>query len=436
MLKRFVFLMFVAAVLGPGAHCANAQKRTYERAPINYDDTPVHDAVAKLNARLADGKAKLAFDNEHGYLASVLRELDIPVSSQTLVFSKTSMQLHAISPRMPRAIYFNDDVYVGWCKLGKVLEFATTDANQGAIFYTLNQTEKESPQFTRDRGTCLVCHSNHRTQNVPGYFVRSVFPQASGHPALGSGTYTTDSSSPFDERWGGWYVTGKHGRMRHMGNAILPSDALDLDREPGANQTKLDGFFATHRYLSPHSDLVALMVLEHQTQMHNAIASANYETREALHQSFEMNKLLERDADHISESAQRRMNAAAENVVDHLLMVDEFALQDTVEGTSDFAAEFQNRGPRDSKNRSLRQLDLQTRLFRYPCSYLIYNPAVDALPPKVHRLVVEKLMDVLEGRDESESYAHLTPSMKQEILEILRETKPGLFAGDSARSNL
>jgi hypothetical protein len=405
---------------------AIAQRASYEQPPIDYHHASVNDPVAQLQAKLESGETELAFDDKHGYLKSILDQLDVPESSQTLVFSKTSLQLHRISPRRPRALYFNDDVYVGWCQQGDVLELAATDPQQGAIFYTLKQTAEPHPAITRDRGHCLSCHASGRTQNVPGYLIRSVFAGRSGQPNLGSGSFTTDHRSPFAERWGGWYVTGTHGRMRHMGNVYFDEDDEQGDRDTGANQATLDRLISTDAYLTPHSDIVALMVMEHQTQMHNAIAAANYETREALHQMAHMNELLEREPGFLSESAERRINKSAERVVTQLLMCDEFELTDPVQGTSDFATEFVNRGPRDARGRSLREFDMQRRLFRYPCSYLIYSAAFDQLPDQVRSRVADQLRAVLDGTDQSPQFAHLTPALRADILQILRDTKPTL----------
>lgn len=403
-------------------HNAVAQS-DYEREPINYFETQVNDPVAALAEKIKTGEKKLTYDERYGYLKSVLQALEVPISSQALVFSKTSLQLSRISPRAPRALYFNDDVYVGYCQRGDVLEFAATDAKQGATFYTLKQSSEGTPQFVRDRGGCLSCHESSRTQNVPGYLVRSVFADAAGRPKLGSGTFNTTQSSEFKDRWGGWYVTGSHGGMRHMGNTICKGDEYDFDREPGANEDDLSNRINTDRYLSPHSDIVALMVLEHQTQMHNAMAAANYETRRAMHQSYQMNKLLDRPEGFLSESAQRRIASSVDRVVKHLLMHDEFQLTDQVKGSSSFANDFSARGLQDSKGRSLRDFDLKTRLFRYPCSYLIYSDAFDGLPTEVRSRIIKKLVAILVGRDNSKEFSHLTTSMRRSILEILRDTK-------------
>lgn len=214
--------------------------------------------------------------------------------------------------------------------------------------------------------------------------------------------------------------------MRHMGNLYFEEDDEKGDRDSGANLQSLDDLISTGPYLAPGSDIVALMVLEHQTQMHNAIAAANYQAREVTHQMQHMNKLLERDPGFLSDSAERRLDKAAKGVVDHLLMCGEFPLTDQVSGTSKFTDEFAERGKRDSRGRSLRDFDLQTRLFRYPCSYLIYSSAFDGLPDLVGHRIKAMLTDVLTGKNQSPEYDHLTTSMRRDVLEILKSTKSQL----------
>lgn len=422
-MNRLITHIAIIAICTLVAATAMAQG-DYEQPPIDYLNAEVNDPVAMLDRKLKSGEAKLEYDEQYGYLKSVLEALEVPLSSQTLVFSKTSLQLHRISPRRPRALYFNDDVYVGYCQQGDVLEFAATDAKQGATFYTMSQDNEGEPAFIRDKGGCLSCHASNRTQRVPGYLVRSVFADAAGRPKLGSGSFTTDHTSKFEDRWGGWYVTGQHGSMRHMGNTICTGDETTFDREVGANDGDLTDNFRTDPYLTPHSDIVALMVLEHQTQMHNAIAAANYETRQALHQSNQMNELLDRPEDHVSDSAKRRIASSTDRVLRYLLFCDEFQLTDRVRGSNSFTEEFAARGIKDSAGRSLRDFDLQTRLFKYPCSYLIHSDAFSALPDVVRQQILSRLNDILEGRDDSPEFAHLNEGTRRDILQILRDTMP------------
>lgn len=409
----------------------------FEKAPINYGSQETHDPVAKLAEELAEGRATLEYSPEHGWLPSLLQRLKIDTSTQTLVFSKTSLQLHKISPRTPRALYFNDDVYIGWCQNGEVIEIAATDAQQGAMFYTLDQDPQQPPRIIRDRGQCLSCHATNRTQGVPGYLVRSVFPDNHGRPRTGSRTYVTDHSSPFEQRFGGWYVSGLHGDMRHMGNAFCVDrqDPESLDREAGANRRQLEELFHTAPYLTPTSDLVALMVLEHQTQMHNLIARANFETRIAGYYDRGINEALDRPLDTVSPSTERRIAAAGEALVRYLFFADEVELSSPIESLSEFATAFQApdnpqwRG--DTRGRSLRQLDLQTRLFKYPCSYLVYTPAFDELPEPMLQYVKERMTEILWAKQSPAGYERLSDEQRQAIREILSETKPGFLSSQS-----
>ncbi|MCA9054073.1 MAG: hypothetical protein KDA75_09570 [Planctomycetaceae bacterium] len=427
-LVRLLTLGYLSLAGALAASPASAQLE-FERPPIDYHERPSQDPVASLQTRIDSGDATLAWDEQHGYLPAVLSALGIDPASQMLVFSKTSFQLQRIRPETPRAVYFNDDAYVGWVQRGDVVEVSAVDPELGAVFYTLAQERVAQPQFLRDKGQCLTCHASSRTQGVPGHLVRSVFADERGQPQLGSGTFTIDHTSPFEKRWGGWYVTGTHGAMRHMGNVLSKSRTHpeDLDREAGANVTDLAPHLHVDPYLRPTSDIVALMVLEHQSQMHNFLTRASYEARHAAHLDGIMNEALDRDPDYQSESTQRRIASAGDKLLEYMLFSGEFALIAPVAGVSGFADHFARQGPRDSQGRSLRDFDLTTRLMKYPCSFLIYSPAFRTLPPTVHDYVVGRLEKVLSGEDQSAEFAHLTPEDRRAIREILDETAPDLF---------
>lgn len=415
----------VFAVLVAIAPIASAQN-DFEQAPIEYHTAPVTDAIEKLRVALEAGETKLEWDEQHGWLTDLMKKLDVPVSSQTLVFSKTSLQISRITPQRPRALYFNDDIYVGWVQEGDVVELSAVDPKQGPVFYSIAQKESGGPVIKRDRGHCTVCHASSRTQNVPGFLVRSVYPSRNGTPHFGLGTTTTDHSTDLSQRFGGWYVTGTHGAMRHMGNVIAEEDASDpIDAEVGANRTTLDGLVNTEPYLTDSSDIVALMVLEHQSQMHNYITRANYEARRAKHQDQIMSKLLDRPDNYVSDSAKRRIASAGDKLLKYLLFVDELQLSSPIAGSSDFVKDFEECGIRDKRGRSLRDFDLETRLFKYPCSFLIHTTSYTGLPEEVRAYVEDRLAKVLLGQDTSGDFEHLTPNDRQAIREILSDTLPG-----------
>jgi len=395
-------------------------------APISYRSENLSDPVAKLQSQLNRGEVKLDYEEGHGYLASVLRALRVPVSSQTLVFSKTSFQYPKISPETPRALYYNDDVYVGQVHNGKSLEFVSFDPMQGAIFYVLDEHQVNHPRFERSELDCVQCHVAPPTRNVPGVMLRSVFTSPSGTQAPKTAAFITGQESPLNERWGGWYVTSKLGSTAHMGNAILPDGATPDKIAAGTNLPDLTSKLDTKAYLTKYSDIVAHLVLAHQTQMHNLITQTNYQTRLALYADETRNKAAGLPAGTISDAVRKQFERPAEQLVRYILFTNEAPLTEPVAGTSGFAEEFAARGPRDSRGRSLRDFDLRTRIFRYPCSYLIYSEAFDAIPAPAKDYIYRRMFEILSGREQAPDFAVLSDKDRRSILEILVATKPGL----------
>src|SRR5580658_345176 len=399
-------------------------------APINYRSENLSDPVAKLQTRLDKGEVKLKYEPGHGYLRSVLEALRVPVSSQTLVFSKTSFQYPKISPERPRALYYNDDVYVGQVHNGKSLEFVSFDPMQGAIFYVMDEHQVEHPKFERSELDCVQCHvANASTRGVPGVMLRSVYTSPSGTQAAGTPAFITGQESPLKDRFGGWYVTGVSGNQIHLGNAILPDGAHseELDKSAGANLADLSGRLDTSVYLTKYSDIVAHLVLAHQTQMHNLITQTNYQSRLALYADQTKRKSGKLPADgSISDAARQQFQKPAEQLVRYLLFANEAPLEHPVSGTSGFAEEFAARGPRDSKGRSLRDFDLNTRIFKYPCSYLIYSEHFDNLPAPAKDYVYRRMFEILTGQEQGSEFSSLSPKDRRAILEILVATKPGI----------
>jgi hypothetical protein len=399
----------------------------YSDAPINYRSENISDPVTLLQHKLEAGKAKLVHDgSEHGYLRSVLQLLDIPLSSQTLVFSKTSFQYPKISPEHPRALYFNDDIYIGVVHDGKEVEVVSFDKNQGAMFFILHEQKADQPKFERAELDCTQCHIAAGTRGVPGVLVRSVQPVPNGTLVAGARSYITDQDSPLAQRWGGWYVTGSLAAQT-MANAVAPADA-------NAKTVKLEPLpvsFDPKRYLAPTSEDVALLVLGHQTQAHNLITLTNYRTRIALHDLGGDAAVAAPPArDKLPDEVLEKIERPAEQLLKYLLFANETPLPELdakqVIANSAYAREFAARGPFDSKGRSLRQFDLHTRIFRYPLSYLVYSEAFDSIPEPAKTYVYDRLLEVLTGQDKSGEFDAVSLADRQAILEILLETKHNL----------
>lgn len=407
----------------------------YEQVPIRYSESEPSNCISELQNQLLHGEATLKFDNRFGYLPNLLETLRVPISSQVLVYSKTSLQLSRISPKTPRAIYFNDDVYIGYCHSGDVLEISAVDPSLGTVFYTLDQQSVEKPQFVRQTDNCLLCHSSSRTEGVPGHLARSMLVDSRGVPIYSAGSRTVDQTTPIAERWGGWYVTGTHGEQRHKGNLIGHDPrARSMPENPdGQNLVDLTDRIDASRYLSPHSDLVALMVLEHQLLVHNRITKANYSTRQALHYQQVLNKELGEPAGNRLDSVTRRIQSAGDDLLEAMLFSAEAPLTGPMKGTSGFAEEFAAVGHRDSAGRSLRDFDLKRRIFHHPCSYLVESAAFRALPPEMREYLGARLGVILDGEDPSGKFDHLSAEDRTAIREVLLSLEPDILPKLSQR---
>jgi hypothetical protein len=395
-----------------------ANRGVTKAVPEDLSGNPIEALQRKIDA----GKVHLTHDGPRGYLDSLLKTLDIPISSQSLVFSKSSFQRDFISPKTPRALYFNDDVYVGSIPGAPFIEITATVPKLGPVFYTLSQEKGAGPKFNRQTSTCLACHDSSESNNpIPRLLILSVLPDPAGN-SIGAASLLTNDQSPFVERFGGWYVTGTSGNQRHLGNVVVraPESAIEgikqnmrtyiphVDLTGGSNLVDLSALIDVKPYPSPHSDIVALMVLAHQTHVHNLMTLATYEVQAAPNDE----KVLKEDG---------------ELLVRALLFSGAAAFTEPIAGTSTFAKDFSTRGPQDKQGRSLRDLDLNHRLLRYPLSYLIYSKSFDEMPGTVKDYVTRRLHEVLTGQDQTAEFKHLSVEDRQAILEIVRETKPGLL---------
>jgi hypothetical protein len=438
-----VLATFAAVGVLYGARPAHAQIAVrnqgyvpFSDAPINYRSEDLNDPVAKLQRKLDEGKEQLVYEPDHGYLKSVLSLLNVPADTQALVFSKTSFQFTHISPDHPRALYYNDDVYVGAVHDGKTIELVSFDPMQGAIFYLLDEKKADKPTFQRAELDCTQCHIAPATRGIPGVLLRSLYTTPDGNGANNAPAFITDQKSPWKERWGGWYVSGPLPGDT-MANAVLanppPISVAAQQAAGGLDLKPLGQPFDPSAYLVPTSDGVAQLVLAHQTQMHNLITLTNYQTRLALYGLDPKNVAPGAPApayEALPEATQRQISKPAEQLLRYLLFAGEAPLggldSQKVIAFSDFAREFAARGVRDSKKRSLRDFDLHNRIFSYPCSYLIYSSAFDAIPEPAKGYIYHRLLQVLTGQDQSPDFANLTAEDRQAILSILLETKPGL----------
>src|ERR1700674_1161496 len=252
-----------------------------EHPAIQYASRPTADRVAKLNQALTQSGRTLQRDPRNGYLMSVLEGLGVPVESQLLVFSKTGVQRAYISPQNPRALFFNESVVVGYVPGAPVIELAAHDPQQGVVFYTLDQAAA-APVFVR-RTSCLTCHVSSSTLNVPGMIAHSNHVGDDGNVISQIGSNDVNHQTPHPDRWGDWFVTSEgaappYAQRAHAGNITFSR------RDDTSNQVFVDWLNSspeTRGYLSSSSDIVALLVFDHQMHAINLLTRLNWESRVA-----------------------------------------------------------------------------------------------------------------------------------------------------------
>ncbi len=357
------------------------------------------DSVVQLTER----PTELKFDAHHGYLKSVLKELKISEESQVLVFSKTSLQADNISRKTPRAIYFNQDTYVAWIPGAPLLEIMAVHPTEGIRFYTLENTKPMArATFQRETNQCFRCHGGRVEGISPTLFAQSSHVPASGYPRAFVRSVLVTPRTPIAQRWGGWYVSGEHGTMRHMGNVVSTGNdkAPKLDTAKGANVTNLAKFVNLSKYPTQHSDIVALMVMEQQMYVQNIISQTGLDLK-----------------------GQKRVSESdVEPLVRALLGSEEAPFTAPVRGSSAFALQYGKQFPKDKQGRSLGQLDLITRLQKFPCSPLIYSTSFESLPAPVRAQVWKRFKEILMGNDPNPFFKHLKKADRNAIRLILVDT--------------
>lgn len=406
----------------------------YGREPVDYFGTETDDAVSKLQRLLASGETRLNADDRFGYLLSVLERLDVPLESQLLVYSKTARAPDLVSPKTPRAVFFNDEVSVAWIPESRELEVTAVDPVKGVNFYTLSQPldasladskagvqktdlkEAVTPQNFLRRDRCLACHAGRSTLEIPGLLLRAFQTNDTGKPIVGFSRVTHDMR--YEKRWGGWFVTGTPASMIHRGNLLSVADNARHKNEPGfaSSLSKLSQRFDVSSYPYSESDFVAHLVLAHQVHGTNLLIRAGLEAR--------LNRRSDVEAD----------------LIRYLVFADEPALElsradaESVLANSKFAASFVKRGPRDSKENSLREFSLVGRVFKHRLSYLIHSRMFDELPTDCRARLLERLWMGLATESGDEDFGHLGNTERRSIIAIVRATVsrlPQCWEGDA-----
>ncbi|GAA5477148.1 hypothetical protein Hhel01_00626 [Haloferula helveola] len=406
--------MFLPWLCGAGL-AAGQQVDLWDLPPMRYSETEPTDAVAALARGLERGEIQAEGATGLEKLRFVLKVLNVPESSQTLVFSKTSKQISRIHPGNPRALYFSEEAYVGYVP-GGAIEVIAQDPVLGPVFYLVEAGGPTGLVFDRDTSDCFSCHGTTRTENVPGMLIRSVFPDRDGRPLLSLGSVTVTHETPIEERWGGYYVTGSSDHP-HFGNSFFEEGG---PTEPSSEDVDdLSERIDVAKYPRGTSDIVALAVLEHQVNLHNLMTAARVRYGRARY----LSQAIDPSSNPDEGQAGRIADTMASKIVDALLFRNEADLGDGIEGDDAFQRDYGARFPRTESGESLADFKLYRRLFKNRCSCMIYSQAFRGMPATVSERTLARLRGALSDGDDSIA-PHLSGSEKQRIREILDETFP------------
>ncbi|MDA1005227.1 MAG: hypothetical protein O3A87_01910 [Verrucomicrobia bacterium] len=398
----------------------------FESPPHHYGRAALGDPMTRFLAEVENGTRTLPEEVGLPLVKDLLEALKLDAASQVLVFSKTSLQKSEISPGNPRALYFNEEVYLGWMPGGRI-ELASFDPELGPVFYFQRPLQdEEGKPFVQTR-SCLGCHAGNATNFLPGSLSRSVYPDERGRTMDSvMDERMTGHGVPFAQRWGGWYVTGESGALKHVGNRVAEQGAagVQFKAAPVEDPKSLERFFPVAEYAAPGSDVVALLVFDHQITMHQRLVEAGYRTRQALHDNGLEADEVDREK-LTAKSSRKEFEEGLEMVVDYLLFRGEVPLAKGVQGSGEFEKVFAQGRKAARDGTSLRDFRLEGRIFERRCSYMIYSPTFERLPAMLKEAVYGRLLEILSAEEGPEGFEYLEA---EERKGILRETKKDLPA--------
>ncbi len=374
-----------------------------------YWTRPLNDPFSKLIPDFESGKIQLDTQNQLTFVTSLLKALDIPASSQMLVFSTTSLQLSKISPRNPRALYFNEDLYLGYIPGGKI-EIISIDPQLGGIFYIFEiPRDQGTPQPQRAK-RCMNCHADTDTRHVPGLVIKSVIPGPNGGSLNSFRREQTGHQIPLEDRFGGWHLTGADPIKKHWGNLIGQLSPAGLKKQiiqPGQ-------LFDFNNYPLDRSDILPQLLHEHQVGFINRVVEAGYKYR----------AYQDSDKGILNPAHSKELERITSDLTRYLLFADEANLPRGIQGDAQFKKDFRANRQTLASGESLKDLDLGRHLFKYRCSYMIYSNAFQGLPKKFKQQIYQKLAKALSTDKPDPNYSYLPSAEKRIIKKLLQTTLP------------
>lgn len=392
-------------------------------APHLYGAAKKTDPMSRLMTRAASGEFDFGKEDGLPLLRKILTALDVPESSQILVFSRTSLQRELIEPGNPRAMYFNEETHVAWMPDGKV-EIISFDPAVGGIFF-IEEPDRapDSPIRFTSQGGCFGCHGGAATNYLPGPLARSTYTSSEGK-RLGQlrGHNRMGHQVPFPDRWGGYFVTGAPSSLGHLGNVFATREGGVFKTGPAAGPTRIDlgEFFDAKKYLRPDSNVLPLSLFDHQIEAHNLIMECAYRWRHLEYETVKNGGI-------VNPETREKTDRAFDKLVRYLLFADEASIAGAdLIVSADYQNDFRKDRKMDENGLSLKDFDLKTHLFSHRLSYMVYAQPFASAPAGMRTEIYGRLWNILAPEKAPAGYEYFVPGERAKIVSILKATKSDL----------
>jgi hypothetical protein len=415
MRSRFLALpLFLMISAAPAAETKEPRVVDFKAAPHSYLEAQPKDRFAELQEKVQKGEVKLDTTNDKAFLTSLLEALNIPISSQIMVFSASSLQSEIINPRNPRSLYFNEDTYIGWVPNGLV-EIIAADPEMGPIFYVYDRLRPGGPVPGVQRSTkCMNCHAGNATRRLPGLIAESLLVSQAGSSLE---TYRRDVQGhqiPLEDRFGGWHLTGDHNLSSHKANV------MGLARNGKIEKTAVPPgqFSDLGLHLLPTSDILPHLIHEHQIGFENRLVYAIYTVRQLKHENRGM----------LGGAAKAEIEERAQELARYIMFADEAKFPSRgITGDPAYAQDFLRDRKVTKAGLSLKDFDMKTRMFKHRCSFMLYTDTWKQAPKELKERIYYHMALYLREQPDSQ-HAHLSPPERMAIRGILKETMTDLPA--------
>ncbi|MFC5457450.1 hypothetical protein [Prosthecobacter fluviatilis] len=406
--QSLTLLLFFSISALSAAETKEPRVIDFRGPPHNYLEWKPKDRFAELQEKAQKGEVKLDTSNDKAFLTSLLQALDIPVSSQIMVFSASSLQSEIINPRNPRALYFNEDTYLGWVP-GGLVEIIAADPEMGPMFYVFDRLRPGGPVPRVTRSTkCMNCHAGNATRRLPGLIAESLLVSRAGSSLE---TYRRDVQGhqiPLEDRFGGWHLTGQHNIANHKANVMgIPNAGKNEITPVNPGQ-----FSDLSLHLLPTSDILPNLTNEHQMGFENRLVYAIYTVRQLKSEGKGM----------LGAAAKEEIEERAQELARYITFADEakFPAKGMV-GDPAYVQDFLRDRKVSKAGLSLKDLDLKTRMFKHRCSYMLYTDTWKHAPKELKERVYYHMALYLREQPDAQ-HAHIPPAERAAIRSILKDT--------------